>query len=331
MAHEIESNFFVGETPWHGLGNRIEGRPTSEEAIRAAGLDWEVQMRALRLADDPDAVVKHRAVVRATDSRVLGVVGPNFKPLQNREAFGFFDAFVREGQAAYETAGALRDGQRIWILARLELAPSEVVRGDEVRKYVLLSNSHDGSLAVRVGFTPIRVVCANTLAMAHSADGSRLLRLRHTKTVAEGLDRVRDAMALADARFEATAELYRKLARKGFVEADLRRYVDVVFRPAKVDLRAKEEAAAEAAGASAEPEAEKGDRILPKVLELFESGRGAQLKGVRGTAWAAYNAVTEYVSHQRGSDAARRLDQNWFGSGVGINQRAFEAALQMAA
>lgn len=331
MAHEIENMFFVGETPWHGLGTRIEGRPTSEEAIVAAGLDWQVGLKDLQIAEG-GAPVSHKAVVRATDGAVLGVVGPSWTPLQNTEAFRFFDPLVADGKAAYETAGSLRAGQRVWILAELMLAPSEIVPGDLVKHYALLSNSHDGSLAVRVGFTDVRVVCANTLQMAHGAETSKLLRLRHTKNVGEALERVREVMDLAQRSFASTAEQYRALARRGAVEADLRRYVDLVFRPAQTALKDKVAEAAAVAGVSPETAEEANrERIYPRIVELFEAGRGTEIPGVRGTLWGAYNAVTEYVAHERGNDDAKRLDQTWFGAGAKINARALEVALQMAA
>ena len=118
---------------------------------------------------------------------MLGVVGPRYTILQNQDAFKWFQPFLEAKEAALHTAGSLRGGSRIWVLAKLNREPLVIAQGDEVEKYLLLSHSHDGSLAVRVGFTPIRVVCQNTLSMAHNADASKLIRFKHTKDIHENL------------------------------------------------------------------------------------------------------------------------------------------------
>jgi phage/plasmid-like protein (TIGR03299 family) len=156
---------------------------------------------------------------------VLGVVGPRYAVLQNDDAFAWFEPFLDAREAALHTAGSLRNGSRIWVLAKLNREPLVVAQGDEVEKYLLLSHSHDGSLAVRIGFTPVRVVCANTLAMAHGADASKLLRVKHTRDVHENLANIRVIINLANAEFQATAEQYRLLARKSINQEDLERYV----------------------------------------------------------------------------------------------------------
>jgi phage/plasmid-like protein (TIGR03299 family) len=236
--------FYVGETPWHGLGVQLESAPTTREAIVAAGLDWEVGQKELwTVQSNPDVFdsnlyadqkVPALANYRTTDGRILGVVGPGTHPLQNRDAFAFFDPFLASGDAVLETAGSLRDGERIWALARINRDPSVVVPGDEVLKYLLLSNSHDGKVAVRVGFTPIRVVCANTLALAHGAGDAHktLLKLHHTRKVKEAVVAARDAINLADRTFEATAERYRFLASRQIDRPSLELLVRRVLSPA---------------------------------------------------------------------------------------------------
>ena len=135
----------------------------------------------------------------------------------------WFQPFLDAKEAALHTAGSLRNGSRIWVLAKLNRDPLVIAQGDEVEKFILLSHGHDGSLAVRVGFTPVRVVCQNTLAMAHGSDASKLIRVKHTKDVHENLANIREVMDLANAEFEATAEQYRLLARKSINQADLRK------------------------------------------------------------------------------------------------------------
>ena len=317
MAHEIENMMYVGTTPWHGLGERLIKIPTVEEAIVAAGLDWKVETQDLFLADGQKAPSK--AVVRDSDQSILGVVGENYTPLQNIDAFKFFNPFLENNQATLETAGSLRQGKRIWVLAKINKDPMVIVpkSDDTVEKFVLLSNSHDGTMSVRAGFTPIRVVCANTLAMSHASKASSLIRLKHTKNLKTNLDNIAEIMNLANQQFEATAEQYKALANREINSADLERYVKLVFVGPKFEQMEKE---------GLKP----GRDVLPKVINLFETGRGSQLQGVKGTYWAAYNAVNEYLGYERGTDAQARLDKMWFGDSAVSNQKALDIALQMA-
>ena len=226
MPHEVETMAYFGQLPWHGLGTPLGEDDLYDwpSASAKAGLNWEAELVPLVTADT-QAKVEHRAVRRKTDGRVLGVVGPRYAVLQNQDAFQWFEPFLEAREAALHTAGSLRHGSRIWVLAKLNREPLIVAPGDEVEKYLLLSHSHDGSLAVRVGFTPVRVVCANTLAMAHGADASKLLRVKHTRDVHENLANIREIINLANAEFQATAEQYRLLARKSINQEDLERYV----------------------------------------------------------------------------------------------------------
>jgi phage/plasmid-like protein (TIGR03299 family) len=318
MAHEVESLLYVGETPWHGLGTRFIEAPTLDEAIVAAGLDWKVTTEPV--LSQAGEILPALATRRSSDGRILGVVGPSYTPLQNLDAFKFFHPFIEMNEAQIETAGSLRMGQRVFILAKLKLDPMEIVKGDAVQKYVLLSNSHDGTLAVRVGFTPIRVVCANTMALAINSKASQLIRVRHTKNVVQNLEDIREIMNLANAEFEATAEQYRLLAAKDINQADLEKYVKLVFNTNKKILEAEGNVANL-----------NNKRILNSVQPLFEKGRGNDLPQVRGTLWAAYNAVTEYLQYERGEDKQVRLDQMWFGQSAQLNKRALDVGVMMAA
>jgi phage/plasmid-like protein (TIGR03299 family) len=229
MPHAVETMFSVRETPWHQLGRVVKDAPSAADAIRLAGLDWPVKLQRLHLPDGRP--VNRWAVVRGTDGAIVGdAVGPQWVPLQNADAFAWFDPFVTSGAAHFETAGSLGHGRRVWVLAELNRAPVEVVPGDAVRKFLLLSNSHDGTLAVRVGLTPVRVVCANTLAMAHGDAASKLIRIRHTRGLRQTLGQVREIVNAADAAFEATAEQHRALARRPINAAGLTRYVKAALK-----------------------------------------------------------------------------------------------------
>jgi phage/plasmid-like protein (TIGR03299 family) len=306
---------FASVTPWHGLGTPLEEADLYDwpRACEKADLAWDVQFVPLQTADT-QAKVSHRGVRRTSDGRILGVVGPRFAALQNRDAFAWFQPFLDAGEAALHTAGSLLGGSRVWVLAKLNRDPLVVAQGDEVEKYILLSHGHDGSLAVRCGFTPIRVVCQNTLSMAHGSDASKLIRIKHTKDVLENLANVREVMNLANQEFEATAEQYRLLARSSINQADLRRYVKQVFQV---------------------EEGQEGSTRLKNVMEeivrLAEAGRGNELPSVSGTLWTAYNGVSEWLGYQRGNSQGNRLNSLWFGDGASLNKHALDVALSLAA
>lgn len=313
MAHEIESMAFFGETPWHHLGTPLteEDLYDWQRACIKSGLDWEAELVPL-LTADTQTKVDHVAVRRTTDGRILGTVGPRYTVLQNRNAFKWFQPFLDAKEAALHTAGSLREGSRIWVLAKLNRAPLVIAQGDEVQKFILLSHGHDGSLAVRVGFTPIRVVCANTLALAHNADASKLIRLKHTKDIHENLENIREIMNVANQEFEATAEQYRLLARKSINGADLRRYVKKVLKVEgdKISTRMK--------------------NTIEEILGKCEFGKGNDLPSVRGTLWTAYNGFDEWLAYDRGHNQQNRLNSLWFGDSANANRFALETALAMA-
>ena len=315
MAHEIETTAFFGKTPWHGLGTPLSEDDTYDwpAACEKAGLDWEVELTAL-VAKDTNAEVAHRAVRRTSDQKILGVVGPRYCPLQNREAFGWFQPFLDAKEAALHTAGSLRGGARVWVLAKLNRDPLVVAPGDEVEKFVLLSHGHDGSLAVRVGFSPVRVVCQNTLSMAHGSDASKLIRIRHSKSLRSSLEGVRKVVDAANAEFAATAEQYRWLARRDINQADLRKYVRRVLKVGDDEVPSARTAS-----------------VVERVIELAETGLGNDLPSVRGTYWTAFQGVSDWLSHSRGRSQATRLDSLWYGEGAAINRLALQTAVEMAA
>lgn len=245
----------------------------------------------------------------------FGIVSKSFVPLQNREAFSFFDPIVGKGAAIYHTAGALGDGERIWILAKL---PSQIrVVGDDITdKYLLLSNSHDGHGAVQIKFTPIRVVCNNTLTLALSRGPT--IRVTHTRDMRERLKQADRMLGIIHKRYEALAETFQGMVRVQMANGQLSHYLSQVF-PSPPDPDNK--AAVKRVGyhrACAE--------------HLFVHGAGADMPGVPGTLWAAYNGVTEYVDHRAMKTSADgRLNSVWFGDGYLAKARAFAAAKTMLA
>jgi len=312
MPANVENMFSVRETPWHKLGTVLENPPTIQEAIELSGLNWPVELKPLFLGNG--TLVTHKAVVRGDSGNVLGIVGPRYTPLQNAEAFDWFNAFVENGEVSLETAGSLDEGRRIWVMARIARDPSVIVPNDEILKYLMLSNSHDGTLAIRVGYTPIRIVCANTLAMAHSSNASKLIRVRHTASSKVALDKLKDIMNLVDREFEATAEQFRFLASKTFNQKDVREYVKAVLGKGKVadeDLPTRTK------------------NQLDDIIGLLED-ENQRLNGVNGTYWAAYNAVNQYLNYDAGRNDNNRMSSLWFGVNANTNKSALDLALEFA-
>lgn len=318
MVAAVENMAYFGEVPWHGIGEKLDGNETTQEVMIKAGLDWSVETSPLfrQMPDGEFRKVAAQVSYRVSDSRDLGVVGPRWTPLQNVDAFEVFEPLVEEGLMAWHTAGSLRDGERIWVLCQLSLDNSEIVAGDEISKFALLSNGHDGKLAVHFGFTPIRVVCANTEALARSCKASKLIRVRHHRFVKENVEKLRDIMNVANQEFEATCDEYRFLASRSINSADLKKYVKLVFAP-KPDLKDEDLSS-------------RTVNIMAKVEELFESGQGNDLEGVKGTWWAAYNGVTEYLNYEKGRNAQNRLDSLWFGTNGNQSRDALATAVALA-
>jgi phage/plasmid-like protein (TIGR03299 family) len=314
MAHLVETMMYVGETPWHGLGKTIpeEKKLSIDEAIVAAGLDWVVDRRPMFTEYNKGLKLKVEvpgcyAMCRNTDDSVLGVVGQDYTPLQNTEAFKWFQPFLDAKEATIETAGSLKTGRKVWVLVKIRKGELSVHNKDEVNHYMLLSNSHDGTTAVRVGFTPIRVVCNNTLCLAHESKASKLLRVKHTSRLHENLEAIREIMSLARREFRATVKQYEALASKGINKKDLETYVRKVFQL---------------------PDDKGGKELIPAVVFLFEEGRGAKEAG--NTHWGAYNAVNGYLNYFRGKTQDNTLTSLWFGDSAQVNKRALDVALEMA-
>lgn len=375
MSHLIDRTtrtqgaaFFADHAAWHGLGVVVDGAQTSADAIRLAGLDWSVAKFPLRatLADGSMIDVPERfAVIRTDTNSPLGVVGDDYTPLENREAFAFLDSVIGDGLCRYESAGSLKDGKRIWLLARL---PNEIQLGvngvDKVVPYALLANGHDGSLAVTVVPTTVRVVCHNTftLALGRAERESCGIRIRHSQSIRGKIDDARAALGLVVKRVDMFQTEIDALARVSLPETRLRDYFDRVFpskakakrRPAPVQpvvdggslldsvLAATERNAeecrfvADVLDEQADRERERLKKIYEQVLENYHND-GNTLPGIEGTAWAAFNAVTEYADHQRSTRGVNdrdrsdnRLYSNWFGGSNDVKQVAYEQALAMA-
>ena len=314
--------FFTGEVPWHGLGQKLPAVATAAEAIAAAGLDWKVTKEAIFLKDGT-RIPRQYATVRSDTKQALGVVGEVYNPLQNKEAFSFFDAIVGTKEAIYHTAGALGDGERIWLLAKLP-GYIRIIGDDVAEKYLLLTNTHNGTTTADVLFTPTRVVCQNTLNIALS-DGVRRQKVRHTKKLGLKVADVRRGLGIINERFEQFELQARALTGIKFNQEALDNYFKAIGLLPSTD--------AELANQST-----RAKNIIEEVSARFVKGKGNDLPGVKGTAWAAFNAVAEYVDYARttrggGDDLQERLSSRasslLFGSGAILKQKAWDAAMDL--
>jgi phage/plasmid-like protein (TIGR03299 family) len=273
-------------------------------------LNYTVVKKPLKEAVDlsqPGIIPDRWATVRTDTGAVLGIVDDRYEPVQNRDAFRFFDNLVGTDEAIYETAGSLGRGERVWILAKLP-GYIKVNRKDIVGKYLLLSNSHDGSSLIRVKLTPIRVVCNNTLTAALQGAGD--IQIRHTANAEEDLKQAVSLLGLTNSLYEQLDAIFNRMALTKITDTQLQDYVNALVpdEPEGGDLK-------------------KNREIRDTFLTLHESGLGADLS--RGTLWGAFNCVTEYTDHRTDGNPATRLESMWFGRGEQLKLKAFQLAERM--
>lgn len=224
MAANVESMFYTRKKPWHGLGVQVQEAPESKDALRLAGLDWKVYQREV-YTDSGIKIEGYRANVRNTDNKVLGVVTERYKIVQNEEVFSFTDALLGKG-VRYETAGSLQEGKKVWLLARL---PKEyIISGEQISPYLVFSNSHDGSAAVRVAVTPIRVVCNNTLNLALST-AKRSWAMVHTGNIKGKIHEAQETLFMAENYMSKLGKEFEELKRQKLSERQVKEYIELLL------------------------------------------------------------------------------------------------------
>lgn len=275
MPAEVESMFSARNiTPWHGLGTVVEDAPNSKEAIKLAGLDWNVVQHPVRDGATGIIVPEMFLNVRDSDNSVLGLVGDRYKIVQNADAFDFTDSLIG-GEVKYDTAGALRNGRTTWLLVKME---NSDILGDAVEQYVCFSNTHDGTGSVKVCVTPVRVVCQNTLNFAINS-AKRTWSMRHTGDIAGKLDDARRTLNLVDQynkNLKAEAEA---LALQKVSANDLKKFTELLF-PEALDMsdRAKR-------------------NMLYNRNEFVKCLDAPDLANLKDNKWGVLNAVSDFVTH----------------------------------
>ena len=224
MAANVETMFYTREKPWHGLGTMVAEAPNSKDALRLAGLNWKVLQEPV-YTENEELIQGYKANVRDTDRKVLGVVTDPYKVIQNEEAFAFTDTLLGEG-VRYETAGSLQEGRRVWMLARL---PREfIIGGERISPYMVFSNTHDGSGAVKTALTPIRVVCNNTLNLALRT-AKRSWSMIHTGDISGKIEEAKNTLLLADEYMTALGQEFENLRKIKLSEKQVLDYIKILL------------------------------------------------------------------------------------------------------
>ena len=316
MAHELEivngqaQMAYVGELPWHGLGTKVPADLTPDQFMTTAGLDWEVNKEDMTTASGI-VVPGKQALVRSSDGKVLDVVGKGWNPVQNSEAFNFFDEYVRAGDMEMHTAGSLKGGEIVWALAKTKES-FELFNGDVTDNYFLFTNPHKFGKSIDIRMTPIRVVCNNTLTLSLSKQSEQMVTVNHR--TAFDPDAVKEQMGIAREKMEQYKTMAEFLGNKRYTADNVIQYFNEVFgAPAK----------------------EKVDNVIPftsrnaKIAyENLDTQPGANF--AQGSWWTAFNSVTHMTDHLQGRENDSRLQSAWYGRNRKVKLNALDKALEYA-
>jgi phage/plasmid-like protein (TIGR03299 family) len=339
MGHNIHYNeqtgkhsfFSVKEKAWHNLGQVIEGYPTSAEALKFAGLDYTVEKRKLFTYDtennngNPDAdilipeieVANYYATIRSDSEEVLGVVGKDYEVVQNIDAFSFFDSIAGGNGIQYETAGALGKGERIFITAKL---PDYITVGREdlIEQYLFLTTSHDGYGSITAAFTPIRVVCQNTLNAAFR-NCSNSIKIRHTSSAKERLEQAHRVMDISYKLSKHLENAFNHWSQVRITDKQLRKLIQLAMVPTKEVLQNLQ-------GGKEDELSTHYTHTCDTVFEYAMTNQSQQMETTKETLFGAYNAVTGYFQNVRNyKDEEAKIKSLLFGGTAQMRaQKAFD-------
>jgi phage/plasmid-like protein (TIGR03299 family) len=328
MSHELDTTtgraamaYIEGSAvPWHGLGFTVNPNATPDEWREAAGLNWEAKKGALYFSPEgSETLIRHQrrnALYRSDTQQVLSIVGNKYHPVQPKEIVDFFGTLSKAGDFEIETVGALYEGRRIWALARV--GADAPVMDDKVAPYLLLATSYDGTTATTARFTPVRVVCNNTLTAAlESTTGGQTISMNHAAKF--NPEKMRQDLGIALNAWDRFMISARKMAGvKVNAETADHYLTTLMFSVTPNTMLATEESL----------RATKGYR---EIMALFQGGQlGTGQDAIDGTAWGLLNATTQYIDHGRGTKQDTRLESAWFGQGAKFKQYAQTLAAQLA-
>jgi|TARA_R110000744_G_scaffold19304_20_gene51105 phage/plasmid-like protein (TIGR03299 family) len=313
MAHNVETMAYAGQLPWHGLGTEVDNDLLPYDMQIAAGLDWAVEKQSL-VTSEGIVVPKKKALIRSSDMSVLDVVGDEWQPCQNDTAFQFFNDFCLKGDMEMHTAGSLQGGKIVWVLAKVKDS-FELFGGDQVDSYLLFSNPHKFGQSIDVRFTPIRVVCNNTLTLSLNSSSKNAVKLNHKK--AFDADNVKEMLGIANVKLDDYKDMAEHLGKKKYKKDEVLAYLDGLFPTYSKKERSKTLHAQELSSPA------------KRVYDLIEQSPGHNY--APGSWWNAFNAVTYFTDHERGSNNDVRLQSAWYGQSKNLKLKALETALEAAA
>lgn len=313
MAHMVETMAYAGETPWHGLGVQVPSDLSPAQMLEKAGLDWTVnKVPAFASVGGKQTSVGWSALVRSNDESILSVVSNDWNPVQNHEAFEFFHEYCAAGDMEMHTAGSLRDGQIVWALAKVKDS-FELFKGDQVDSYLLFTNPHKFGQSIDVRFTPIRVVCNNTLTLSLSQSADRMVKKSH-RTQFDAAQ-VKEQLGIATDKLAKYKEMAQFLGSKRYNGESLKEYFNKIF---PVLAYNKEKG----------PQRKDLSKSATRALEVIHTQPGAQF--AEGSWWQAFNTVTYLTDHEIGKSADTRLQSAWFGPNKNLKVKALETAVEFA-
>jgi phage/plasmid-like protein (TIGR03299 family) len=336
MGHNLAINpqtndhsfFSRKEKAWHGLGTIVDEYLSSAEALRTAGLDWTVEKWPM-FAYDPEGrtsdeqhVPEKFATVRTDNYTVLGTVGKDYEIVQNVDAFSFFDSIVGGEGIMYETAGALGKGERIFITAKLP-GYIRVGQDDCIEKYLFLTTSHDGLGSITAAFTPIRIVCNNTLTAA-MRNHVNAIKIRHTANAKERLSIAHKLMGISNTMSDELSGIFNQWSKVRITDIEVKNLIQIAMVPNKETLdnllKSKEDELSTVY-----------TNMVDKVYEYAMSAPSQQQETTAGTLFGAYNAVTGYFQNVRNyRDGEAKLKSIMDGTGKLRAQSAFDLCTDFA-
>ncbi len=313
MAHMVETMAYAGEVPWHGLGTKVPADLGPLQMMQKAGCDWTVSKQQMYVLDGIPVTGK-KALIRDGENDVLDIVGDDWNPVQNAEAFEFFHEYCMAGDMEMHTAGSLDNGRNVWVLAKVKESFS-ILGDDQVDSYLLFSNPHKYGKAIDVRFTPIRVVCNNTLTMSLNADSKNQVKLNH-RTVFDA-DMVKQTLGIAHDKFAKYKEVAEFLSSKRYTKESLVNYYNEVFPHTYAGSKGKT--------------VESFDDLTKNAKAAFDvlHTQPGATKG-EGSFWQAFNSVTFMTDHLMGRSAETRLNSAWFGQNQTRKVKALQKAVEFA-
>ncbi len=315
MAHQIETMAYAGEVPWHGLGVEVSNDLTPIQMMDKANLNWKVrEVESFIEFDGKRMATGQKSLVRETDGKILTNVGENWNPVQNDTAFEFFNDFIMGGDMEMHTAGSLRGGQMVWALAKVKES-FELFGGDKVDSYLLFSNPHQYGKSIDVRFTPIRVVCNNTLTFSLQSKSDNFVKVGHRGMF--NANEVKRSLGVAKTQLDTYKDMAEFLGKKRYTVNSLIEYYNTVF-PRTADKRVQ----------GKELSLDTLSRNAKDCYDALELQPGAQY--AEGSWWQAFNSVTYITDHVQGRNSDNRLYSSWYGPNQIRKANALKSAVKFA-